>query len=120
MKTRFRSLATKASLAALVAGSQLMPIAAYADEYNPGITPKWDNPFTPSFNTVAGTIQAIALGIGVIAFLIAAIVFTVGKMTGRSNMQDNGVAAMIWVVVGVVIVVSVNGIIGFATGQFSI
>lgn len=120
MKTSFRSLATKASLAALVAGAQLMPTAAHADEYNPAVTPNWNNPLIAPLNSVAGTILAITLVVGFIAFIISIVIFLAGKASGRGGMQDAGVAGMIWTLVGVVLLSSATTIVGFATGQFSI
>lgn len=120
MKTHFRSLATKASLVALVAGAQLMPTAAHADEYRPAISPNWNNPFVDPLNNIAGTILAVTLIIGAIAFIVSVVIFLAGKAGGRGGMQDAGVAGMIWTLVGVVLLSSVTAIIGFATGQFSI
>ena len=119
MKTSTRSQLFPA-IFALVLATQMVPVAAHADEYRPPLTPNWSNPFTDPLNNIAAVILAVTLILGVIAFIISAVLFIFGKLGGRGGLQDAGVAGMIWTLVGIVILVSISGIVAFATGTFSI
>lgn len=123
MKTLSRfTPASMKTLALTVATGALVlsnTVAAHA-AYNPGFTPNFDNPATTPLNNIAGIILAVSLIVTGILAICAVILFIIGKVFHQGKAQEKGMSIILWALAGAVLLVSISGIIYWATSDFQI
>lgn len=91
-------------------------LARIPADINPGVTPNSDAPFIPTLQNLAGSIMMACIVIAVIALIIGAVLFIMGKIGGNGRAQDVGFMVMVWVLVGAAVIGSASGLVAWGSG----
>lgn len=111
-----KSVATSLSVGAIM----LMNTVAAHAAYRPEIKPDFNNPATSPLNKIAGVILAVCLILTAILAIIAIILFVIGKVFHQGKAQEKGMSIILWCLAGAVALVSISGLIFWATSDFKI
>lgn len=93
--------------------------ASSASSVDPGVRPSWDlvPPWLKElFQNAAGTVVAGGLVIGVIAFVIAAVMLYFARQGGYSGQGADAKARLVQVAAGVIITAGASSIVAFLAG----
>lgn len=85
-------------------------------EIDPKVRPNSDAPFIATLQNLAGSIVTACIVIAVIALVVGAILFVVGKIGGAGRAQEVGFMVIIWVIVGAAIIGSASGLVKWGSG----